>query len=194
MRYTVFCGSSAGNKEVYVQQAYALGKALAQHKIGVVYGGAKVGLMGAIADGALTNGGEVIGVLPHFLAAVELGHGGLSELIFVETMHERKAKMDELSDGIIALPGGFGTLEEFFEMLTWGQLGLHKKPIALFNVDGFYDPLLQMMDTMVKQGFLKEENKNMVLVSDDIIDLLHQMKQYKAPKVGKWVVQNEKSQ
>ena len=192
MRYTVFCGSSAGNKEAYVHQAYALGQALAQHEIGVVYGGAKVGLMGAIADGALTHGGEVIGVLPHFLAAVELGHAGLSELIFVETMHERKAKMDELSDGIIALPGGYGTLEEFFEVLTWGQLGLHKKPIALFNVDGFYNPLLQMIETMVKQGFLKEENKNMVLVSDDIDDLLHQMKHYEAPKVGKWVATKEK--
>lgn len=193
MRYTVFCGSSAGNKEIYVQQATALGTALAQHQIGVVYGGAKVGLMGAIADGALAHGGEVIGVLPHFLANVELGHTRLSELLFVETMHERKAKMDELSDGIIALPGGYGTLEEFFEVLTWGQLGLHKKPIALFNVDGFYNPLLEMIATMVKQGFLKEENQNMIIVSDDIEDLLHQMKVYEAPKVGKWVVQKENS-
>ena len=191
MRYTVFCGSSAGNKEEYVEQATALGEALAQHQIGVVYGGAKVGLMGAIANGVLANGGEVIGVLPRFLADVELGHTGLSELLFVETMHERKAKMDELSDGIIALPGGYGTLEEFFEILTWGQLGLHKKPIALFNVAGFYDPLLHMINTMVHQGFLKEENKNMVIVSDDIEDLLHQMKVYEAPKVGKWVVKKE---
>lgn len=191
MRYTVFCGSSTGNKAAYVQQARALGKALAQHQIGVVYGGAKVGLMGAIADGALENGGEVIGVLPLFLADVELGHTGLSELLFVETMHERKAKMDELSDGIIALPGGYGTLEEFFEVLTWGQLGLHKKTIALFNVDGFYNPLLQMIETMVEQGFLKEENKNMVIVSDNIEELLHRMKMYEAPKVGKWVVENK---
>ncbi|WP_060875207.1 TIGR00730 family Rossman fold protein [Myroides odoratus] len=191
MRYTVFCGSSAGNKEMYVQQALALGTALAQHQIGVVYGGAKVGLMGVIADGALAHGGEVIGVLPHFLADVELGHTRLSELIFVETMHERKAKMDELSDGIIALPGGYGTLEEFFEVLTWGQLGLHKKPIALFNVDGFYNPLLEMIATMVKQGFLKEENQNMIIVSDDIEDLLRQMQVYEAPKVGKWVVNKE---
>lgn len=147
--------------------------------------------MGAIADGALAHGGEVIGVLPHFLADVELGHTRLSELIFVETMHERKAKMDELSDGIIALPGGYGTLEEFFEVLTWGQLGLHKKPIALFNVDGFYNPLLEMIAAMVKQGFLKEENQNMIIVSDDIEDLLRQMQVYEAPKVGKWVVNKE---
>ena len=191
MRYTVFCGSSAGNKEEYVKQATALGEALAQNQIGVVYGGAKVGLMGAIANGALANGGEVIGVLPRFLADVELGHTGLSELLFVETMHERKAKMDELSDGIIALPGGYGTLEEFFEVLTWGQLGLHKKSIALFNVDGFYNPLLDMITTMVDQGFLKEENKNMVIVSDDIEDLLHQMAVYEAPKVGKWLAKKE---
>ncbi|MGG5506057.1 MULTISPECIES: TIGR00730 family Rossman fold protein [unclassified Myroides] len=191
MKYTVFCGSSAGSKPEYRQSATALGMALAQRNIGVVYGGAKVGLMGAIADGALANGGEVIGVLPHFLADVELGHQGLTSLFFVDTMHERKAKMDELSDGIIALPGGYGTLEEFFEVLTWGQLGLHKKPIALFNVDGFYNPLLQMMDMMVHQGFLKEENKNMVIVSDDIDDLLQQMQAYEAPKVGKWVVQKQ---
>ena len=191
MRYTVFCGSSAGSKEEYVKSATALGEALAGRNIGVVYGGAKVGLMGAIADGALSKGGEVVGVLPHFLADVELGHKGLTALYFVDTMHERKAKMDELSDGIIALPGGYGTLEEFFEVLTWGQLGLHKKPIALFNVGGFYNPLLQMMDTMVDQGFLKEENKKMVLVSEDIDDLLQQMETYEAPKVGKWVVRKE---
>ncbi|MBB1139236.1 TIGR00730 family Rossman fold protein [Myroides sp. WP-1] len=191
MRYTVFCGSSAGSKQEYMKSATALGAVLAQRNIGVVYGGAKVGLMGAIADGALANNGEVIGVLPHFLADVELGHQGLTSLFFVDTMHERKAKMDELSDGIIALPGGYGTLEEFFEVLTWGQLGLHKKPIALFNVDGFYNPLLQMMDTMVHQGFLKEENKKMVIVSDNLDDLLQQMEAYEAPKVGKWVVQKQ---
>jgi len=191
MRYTVFCGSSAGNKEEYMQGAFALGETLAKHQIGVVYGGAKVGLMGAIANGALAQGGEVIGVLPRFLADVELGHAGLSDLLFVETMHERKAKMDELSDGIISLPGGYGTMEEFFEVLTWGQLGLHKKPIALFNMDGFYDPLLQMVETMVSQGFLKEENQKMIIVSADMDDLLHQMKVYEAPKVGKWVAQGE---
>lgn len=190
MKYTVFCGSSRGNKEEYVTGATALGEALAKKKIGVVYGGAKVGLMGAVADGALANGGEVIGVLPYFLADVELGHRGLTALYHVDTMHERKAKMDELSDGIIALPGGYGTLEEFFEVLTWGQLGLHKKPIALFNIAGFYDPLMQMIDSMVEQGFLKKENKEMIIISADIDDLLEQMNQYEAPKVGKWIVKD----
>lgn len=190
MKYTVFCGSSTGNKEEYVTGATALGEALAKKKIGVVYGGAKVGLMGAVADGALANGGEVIGVLPYFLADVELGHRGLTALYHVDTMHERKAKMDELSDGIIALPGGYGTLEEFFEVLTWGQLGLHKKPIALFNIAGFYDPLMQMIDSMVEQGFLKKENKEMIIISADIDDLLEQMNQYEAPKVGKWIVKD----
>lgn len=191
MRYTVFCGSSIGSKKEYEKSATVLGEALAQRKIGIVYGGAKVGLMGAIADGALAKGGEVIGVIPHFLANVELGHCGLTSLLFVDTMHERKAKMEELSDGIIALPGGYGTLEEFFEVLTWGQLGLHKKPIALFNIEEFYNPLLKMIEEMVDQGFLKEENKNMIIVSDDLEDLLHQMEVYQAPTVGKWVVKKE---
>lgn len=191
MRYTVFCGSSTGNKSEYVTGATALGEALAINKIGVVYGGAKVGLMGAIADGALAQGGEVIGVLPYFLADVELGHTGLTALYHVDTMHERKAKMDELSDGIIALPGGYGTLEEFFEVLTWGQLGLHKKPIALFNIDGFYDPLMQMIDRMVEQGFLKQENKEMIIISADIENLIQQMREYEAPKVGKWIAKDQ---
>ncbi|MBB1150369.1 MULTISPECIES: TIGR00730 family Rossman fold protein [unclassified Myroides] len=191
MRYTVFCGSSAGSKVEYMASAKALGAALAKKQIGVVYGGAKVGLMGAIADGALSHGGEVIGVLPHFLADVELGHTGLTSLYHVDTMHERKAKMDELSDGIIALPGGYGTLEEFFEVLTWGQLGLHKKPIALYNVAGFYNPLMLMIDSMVEQGFLKKENKEMIIISDDIDALLQQMIQYEAPKVGKWIAKDQ---
>jgi len=191
MRYTVFCGSSSGNKKEYRTEATALGEALAKHEIGVVYGGAKVGLMGAIADGALAHGGEVIGVLPYFLADVELGHTGLTALYHVDTMHERKAKMDELSDGIIALPGGYGTLEEFFEVLTWGQLGLHKKPIALLNIAGFYDPLMQMINRMVEQGFLKQENREMIIISADIEDLLQQMSQYEAPKAGKWITKDQ---
>lgn len=153
MRYVVFCGSSSGSEEVFAKEAFRLEKAFAEQNIGMVYGGAHVGLMGAVADGALSAGGEVIGVLPRFLQAVELEHTGVSESILVDTMYERKAKMDALSDGVIALPGGFGTLEEFFEMLTWAQLGLHKKPVALLNVQGFYDPLLKMVHTMNEKGF-----------------------------------------
>ncbi|WP_343694921.1 TIGR00730 family Rossman fold protein [Flavobacterium sp.] len=184
---TVFCGSSFGTEEIYKEQAELLGKTLAKQNIGLVYGGANVGLMGAVADGALSENGTVIGVLPNFLRSKEIAHQGLTELILVESMHERKTKMSELCDGVIALPGGFGTLEELFEMLTWAQLGLHKKPIAILNISGFYDSLLELLETMTEKGLLKEVNKNMLLVSDDIDDLLEQMKNYVAPTVGKWI-------
>lgn len=190
-RITVFCGSSYGTEKLFEEQAYTVGKALAKEKIKLVYGGAKVGLMGAVANGALENGGIVIGVLPTFLKRVEIAHEGLSELILVETMHQRKTKMDELSDGTIALPGGFGTLEEFFEMLTWAQLGLHKKPVALLNVNGFFNDLLSFIQTMVDKGFLKQINRDMLLISDNIEDLLQQMKNYKAPTVQKWINKEE---
>jgi uncharacterized protein (TIGR00730 family) len=174
-RITVFCGSSVGSEKEYQEQAFMLGKILAERNIGLVYGGANVGLMGAVANGTIENNGKVIGVLPHFLQNKEIAHEGLTELILVETMHERKTKMNDLTDGVIALPGGFGTLEEFFEMLTWAQLGLHKKPIAILNINGFYDELLALVNTMVEKGFLKEVNKNMLLTSDNINDLLDQM-------------------
>lgn len=190
-RITVFCGSSFGTDKVFEEQAYLLGKTLATKTIGLVYGGANVGLMGAIADGALQNGGEVIGVLPYFLQSKEIAHTGLTELILVESMHERKTKMNELCDGVIALPGGFGTLEEFFEMLTWGQLGLHKKPIAILNIDGFYNSLLEMMQTMVNKGLLKDANHKMVLISHSIDELLDKMQNYKAPESGKWIAKSE---
>lgn len=187
----VFCGSSSGNDPAYMAEAYQLGKTLALQNIGVVYGGAKVGLMGAVAQGSLDNGGSVIGVLPHFLSAKEIRHDGLSEMIMVETMHQRKAKMDELSDGIITLPGGFGTMEELFEMLTWAQLGLHKKPIGILNINGYYDELLALIDLMVNKQLLKPINRSMVLVADNINDLLDQMNQYKAPDVPKWIDKTE---
>ncbi len=190
-RIAVFCGSSFGSKKVYEEQAYLLGKTLAEQGIGLVYGGANIGLMGAVADGAIKNGGEVVGIIPHFLQDKEIAHDGLSELILVETMHDRKTKMNELSNGVITLPGGFGTMEEFFEMLTWAQLGLHQKPIGILNVDGFYNHLLQMVQSMVDQGFLKEVNQKMLLVSDTIDDLLSQMKAYKAPAVTQWIAPGE---
>lgn len=190
-RIAVFCGSSFGSKKVYEEQAYLLGKTLAEQGIGLVYGGANIGLMGAVADGAIKNGGEVVGIIPHFLQDKEIAHDGLSELILVETMHDRKTKMNELSNGVITLPGGFGTMEEFFEMLTWAQLGLHQKPIGILNVDGFYNHLLQMVQSMVDQGFLKEVNQKMLLVSNTIDDLLSQMKAYKAPAVTQWIAPGE---
>jgi len=186
-RITVFCASSYGTEKIYEEQAVALGKTLAEQNIELVYGGANVGLMGAVADGALNAGGKVIGVLPNFLRSKEIAHLGLTELILVESMHERKTKMNDLCDGVIALPGGFGTLEELFEMLTWAQLGLHKKPIAILNVDGYYDSLIELLQTMTEKGLLKEINQKMLLVSDSIDDLLDQMKNYTAPTVGKWI-------
>ncbi len=186
-RITVFCGSSIGTEKVFENQAFSLGQTLAHQKIGLVYGGANIGLMGAVADGALSNNGEVIGVLPNFLKEKEIAHKNLTQLIIVETMHERKTKMNELSDGVIALPGGFGTLEELFEMLTWAQLGLHKKPIAVLNIEGYYDHLIDLIQVMTDKRFLNEANQQMLIVSDDINDLLKQMKNYISPAVGKWL-------
>ncbi|HEY5825706.1 MAG TPA: TIGR00730 family Rossman fold protein [Cyclobacteriaceae bacterium] len=188
---TVFCGSSSGTDPIYRSQAAKLGATLAQQDIRIIYGGAKVGLMGSIAGAALSEGGKVVGVIPRFLRSKEIAHEGLTELIMVESMHERKTKMHELCDGIIALPGGFGTLEELFEILTWAQLGLHKKPIGLLNVNGFYDHLKKLLLTMVDEGFLKGINYNMLLISDDINDLLSQMKRYIAPVTPKWISEDE---
>lgn len=188
---TVFCGSSFGSEEIYKEQAVLLGQTLAKQNIQLVYGGANVGLMGAVADGVLLKGGKAIGVLPHFLQSKEIAHQDLTELILVETMHERKTKMNDLCNGVIVLPGGYGTLEEFFEMITWAQLGLHKKPIAILNINGFYDDLIKLVQNMVDKGFLKQINQEMLLVSDSIDELLEKMKNYRAPSVGKWISKEE---
>jgi uncharacterized protein (TIGR00730 family) len=188
---TVFCGSSFGTEEIYKEQAILLGQTLAKQNIKLIYGGANVGLMGAVADGVLDAGGEAIGVLPDFLRSKEIAHLGLTELILVKSMHERKTKMNDLCEGVVALPGGFGTLEELFEMLTWAQLGLHKKPIAILNINGFYDSLIELTETMVEKGLLKDVNQKMLLVSDNIDDLLDQMKNYVPPTVGKWIEKKE---
>lgn len=164
---------------------------MAKQNIQLIYGGANVGLMGAVADGVLQEGGKAIGVLPHFLQSKEIAHQDLTELILVETMHERKTKMNDLCDGVIVLPGGYGTLEEFFEMITWAQLGLHKKPIAILNINGFYDDLIKLVQNMVDKGFLKQINQEMLLVSDSIDELLEKMKNYRAPSVGKWISKEE---
>jgi len=183
----VFCGSSTGNNENYKKQAILLGQMMSKKNIDLVYGGAKVGLMGAIAEAVLNEGGKVIGVLPRFLQSKEIAHDQLTQLILVENMHERKTRMHEMSDGVIALPGGFGTIEELFEMLTWSQLGLHQKPIGILNIDGFYDALISLLDHMVEKGLLKQKNLEMLLVDDNIDSLLSQMEQYVAPYVPKWI-------
>lgn len=187
MKYiSVFCGSSSGVEAIFIEQATLLGKTLAHRGYGIVYGGARVGLMGAVANGALNEEGEVIGVIPGFLQQKELEHTQLSRIHIVETMHERKAMMNELCDAVIALPGGYGTLEELFEMLTWGQLALHKKPVALLNVEGYYDPLVAMTEKMIEKGFLKKEYQDLLIVDDNIERLLYKMENFVPPKNEKW--------
>lgn len=190
-RISVFCGSSRGNDDIFEKQAFRLGETLASRKIGLVYGGTKIGLMNAVANGALSRGGEVTGVLPRFISDKGIAHDNLTELVLVDTMHERKTRMHELSDGIIALPGGFGTMEEFFEILTWGQLGLHRKPAGLLNINRFYDPLMALASAMNANGFIKESSRRMLLISDNIDTLLDMMEDYTAPAVDKWSVNRD---
>jgi uncharacterized protein (TIGR00730 family) len=158
-----------------------------------VYGGTEIGLMGAVAEGVLSEDGKAIGVLPNFLSQKEIAHPGLSELILVNTMHERKVKMHELSDGVIALPGGFGTMEELFEMLTWGQLGIHKKPIGILNIKNFYDHLNLFLENMVVQGFLSNENKQMLIVDKEVDKLLDEFHSYEHPDVEKLIEEKIKN-
>lgn len=174
-RVCVFCGSNSGVREEYGLAAQALAAALARRGMGLVYGGGNVGLMGVLADAMLQAGGEVIGVIPQQLVAKEVAHRGVTELRIVETMHQRKALMDELSDAFIALPGGYGTLEEFFEMLTWSQLGIHGKPGGLLNVCGYYDSLLAMLDHAVAEGFLKPAFRQFVIDGDEPDALLQRL-------------------
>ena len=187
-RISVFCGSSRGNDDIFEKQAFRLGETLASRNTGLVYGGTNIGLMNAVANGALSKGGKVTGVLPRFISDKGIAHNNLTELVLVDTMHERKIRMHELSDGIIALPGGYGTMEEFFEILTWGQLGLHRKPAAILNINGFYDHLMALASTMTTSGFLKESSRRMLLISDNIDALLDMMEDYTAPAVDKWSV------
>jgi uncharacterized protein (TIGR00730 family) len=183
----VFCGSGEGYDETYREAAYELGTVLAEKNIRIIYGGGRIGLMGALAEGALENGGKVIGVIPVFLQTKEIMHHGLTETIKVNTMHERKLKMHELSDAVITMPGGWGTMDELFEMLTWGQMGLHQKPIGLLNINGYYDSLQALTDSMVREGFLNEEVNRMLLVSSSIEELLQKMDDYVAPEVQQWL-------
>ncbi len=186
-RVCVFCGSSLGEGGVYEEEARRLGRVLAASGITLVYGGASVGLMGALADAALGSGGAVIGVIPKALQEREISHGDLTDLRVVGSMHERKALMSDLSDGFIALPGGAGTLEEFFEVWTWAQLGEHGKPCGLLNVAGYYDPMLAFLDHMVAQKFLSEKHRAMVLVEREPEPLLQRLESYRPPEVPKWL-------
>ncbi|MFT5238066.1 MAG: hypothetical protein ACI9M9_001668 [Flavobacteriaceae bacterium] len=186
----VFCGSSDGNDPAINQAAISLGEAFVENNITLVYGAAKIGIMGTLAKSVLKGNGNVIGIIPDFLKIKEVVHLGLTQLITTRNMHERKLQMQELSDGFIAMPGGFGTLEELFEIITWLQLGLHSKPIGLLNTNGFYDDLIKLIENMVKKGFVSIENYDQLLVDSKIENLLKKMKNFKQPESPKWLNPN----
>jgi len=186
-RLCVFCGSASGARPEYTNAAGELGRELVRRNIELVYGGGRVGLMGTIADTMLAAGGRVIGVIPEQLFAREVGHTGLTQLHIVDSMHTRKAMMAELSDAFIAMPGGFGTLEELSEALTWAQLGIHSAPCGLLNVDGYFNHLISFFDNQVDEGFLTPLNRSLVLVGEEPKELLEALEGYEAPTVQKWV-------
>jgi uncharacterized protein (TIGR00730 family) len=188
----VFCGSNGGAGELYAEAARSFGRTLAERGLRLVYGGAAVGLMGELADAALTAGGEVVGVIPQALVEREIAHAGLTDLHPVKSMHERKALMSDLSDAFVALPGGAGTLEELFEIWTWGQLGHHEKPVGLLNVAGFFDALIAFVDHQVEERFMRVEHRNMLIVEDDPERLLARFETYRAPVVEKWIRNGER--
>ena len=183
----VFCGASMGNDDKIISEAYALGKTLAQQNITLVYGAAKIGIMGTVANGALENNGKVVGIIPDFLKTKEIVSEGLTELIVTSNMHDRKVKLYEKSDGFIIIPGGFGTMDEFFEISTWGQLGLHTKPIGILNTSGYYNALISQFKTMVEKGFLKQENLDAVVVDNTIDGLLEKMNNFVPLPAPKWL-------
>lgn len=186
-RICVFTGSNPGARTDYADAAKELGRLLTARGHELVYGGGRVGLMGVIADAVLAHGGKVIGVIPEALAAKEIAHSRLTELRIVRSMHERKATMAELSDAFIALPGGLGTLEEFFEVITWAQLGLHAKPVGIMNVSGYYDPLFAFLDRAVDERFVKSEHRAMIIMAHSPADLLDRLSAYEPPRVEKWI-------
>ena len=187
-RVCVYCGSSNDVSEAYLRAARELGVLLAGRGIGVVFGGGRVGLMGALADGALAAGGEVLGVIPEKLQSLELGHLGLTELFVVDSMHARKTMMAHLSDAFVALPGGWGTLEEIFEVTTWTQLNYHHKPVGLLNVDGYYDRLLEFLAHAASEGFVRPAHRNLMQSSSDPAALLEAMAVVEIPELGRWIV------
>ena len=190
----IYCGSNTGSNPSYAERAAALGTRLAQQGLAVVYGGGNVGLMGVVADAALAAGGEVVGVIPEQLVGWEVAHTGLTRLEVVANMHERKARMFDLSDGFVALPGGFGTLDEMFEMLTWRQLGIGDKPCAFLDVQGFFEPLVAMMDRMVEERFLHADQRRDLWHGDDLDAMLHWMQQYRPVQADKWLDDKRRKQ
>jgi uncharacterized protein (TIGR00730 family) len=191
-RICVFCGSSSGAGNVYLQSAREVGRLLCERGIELVYGGGKVGLMGALADACLAGGGRVTGVIPQLLVDKEVAHHGLTDLRVVQTMHERKALMADLADAFLALPGGYGTWDELCEVLTWSQIGIQRKASALLNVNGYYDPLLAMVDRAVAEGFLRETHRELLLTDTKPARLLDRLETYVAPVVDKWMGRSDR--
>jgi len=187
----VFCGSSHGFAPEYELTAKEMGRAIALRGWTLIYGGGNVGLMGVVADAALAAGGKVIGVIPEALLARELGHRGVTQLRVVNTMHERKAMMADLADAFVALPGGIGTFEEFFEVLTWAQLGIHHKPCGLLNTRGYYQPVMDLLKNAVTEGFLRAEHQQMVLKAEQVEELLAQLEAHKPAQTAKWISRNQ---
>ncbi len=186
-RICVFCGSNPGGNSTYAQAARELGAVIARQGLGMVYGGGNIGLMGVVADAVLAHGREVIGVIPQALVDKELAHRGLTELRIVQSMHERKALMAELAHAFIALPGGYGTLDEFCEIVTWAQLGLHRKPCGLLNVDGFYGPFLAQIDHAVQAGFIRKEHRSLIVVEQQPEPLVRHLLRAHPPTIHKWI-------
>src|SRR5262245_62049608 len=190
-RICIFCGSQVGTNGLYRQAATALGQLLVRHGYGLVFGGGHVGLMGGIGDAVLASGGEAIGVIPDSLVARELAHTGLTELQVVPSMHARKARMAELADAFIALPGGYGTFEELFEVITWAQLGIHAKPVGILNVGGFFDPLVALVDRAVEHDFIKAKNRDLIVVQAEPVELIERLIEHHLPPARQWIAPEE---
>lgn len=187
----VYCGANPGNKPIYKEMAVSLGEEMVKRDMRLIYGGGSLGLMGTIANTVLENGGEVVGIIPEFLDKMEVGHPNLTEMHVVETMHERKALMEKMCDGIVTMPGGYGSMDELFEILSWSQLGLHTKPVGLLNVNGFYDLMIRQLDHMTEEGFLKQQNREILQVSGSVDELFTLMDEYVPQPAFKWLERDQ---
>ena len=190
-RICVFCGSKTGNSPLFLEAATELGRFLAERGLDLVYGGASIGLMGAVADSVMAGGGRVVGVIPEAMASKEVAHEGLTEMHVVSSMHERKSMMARLADAFVALPGGFGSFEELLEMITWAQLGIHRKPVGILNVSGYYDPLIQLFEGAIEAGFIKPSNRKLFVIEQEADRLLQTLLAHRLPEVKRWITERE---
>ena len=190
-RICVFCGSKTGNSPLFLEAATELGRFLAERGLDLVYGGASIGLMGAVADSVMAGGGRVIGVIPEAMASKEVAHEGLTEMHVVSSMHERKSMMARLADAFVALPGGFGSFEELLEMITWAQLGIHRKPVGILNVSGYYDPMIQLFENAIEAGFIKPKNRQLFVIDQEADRLLQTLLAQELPEVKRWITERE---